>query len=102
MAVAAIKSILFPFWRISRGMNENVKFVNAYKRDLEQDLDPASTSTFPATLSDLTERLRHWKNVLQINVEDRFSHVKAIRLMCANNYGFGVQPKQDPALPNEA
>ncbi|KAJ0977309.1 hypothetical protein J5N97_012783 [Dioscorea zingiberensis] len=43
--------------------------------DFERDLDPESTATFPATLSDLTERLKHWKNVLQSNVEDRFPPV---------------------------
>lgn len=56
-------------------VNKHVEFVNEYKRDFERDLDPESTSTFPATLSDLTERLKHWKNVLQSNVEDRFPAV---------------------------
>jgi transformation/transcription domain-associated protein len=56
-------------------VNKHVEFVNEYKRDFERDLDPESTTTFPATLSDLTERLKHWKNVLQSNVEDRFPAV---------------------------
>jgi transformation/transcription domain-associated protein len=56
-------------------VNKHVEFVNEYKRDFERDLDPESTLTFPATLSDLTERLKHWKNVLQIDVEDRFPAV---------------------------
>lgn len=51
---------------------KHVDFVREYKQDFERDLDPESTATFPATLSELTERLKHWKNVLQSNVEDRF------------------------------
>ncbi|KAE8707127.1 hypothetical protein F3Y22_tig00110387pilonHSYRG00919 [Hibiscus syriacus] len=53
-------------------INKHVDFVREYKQDFERDLDPESTSTFPATLSELTERLKHWKNILQSNVEDRF------------------------------
>ncbi|KGN48912.1 transformation/transcription domain-associated protein [Cucumis sativus] len=56
-------------------VNKHVDFVREYKQDFERDLDPESTSTFPATLSELTERLKHWKNVLQGNVEDRFPAV---------------------------
>ncbi|KAK9062066.1 hypothetical protein SSX86_019251 [Deinandra increscens subsp. villosa] len=56
-------------------VNKHVEFVREYKQDFERDLDPESTSTFPATLSDLTERLKHWKNILQSNVEDRFPAV---------------------------
>jgi len=56
-------------------INKHVEFVREYKQDFEHDLDPDSTATFPATLSDLTERLKHWKNVLQSNVEDRFPAV---------------------------
>lgn len=56
-------------------VNKHVEFVREYKQDFERDLDPESTATFPATLSDLTERLKHWKNVLQSNVEDRFPAV---------------------------
>ncbi|KAE8010614.1 hypothetical protein FH972_006971 [Carpinus fangiana] len=56
-------------------VNKHVDFVREYKQDFERDLDPESTATFPATLSDLTERLKHWKNVLQSNVEDRFPAV---------------------------
>ncbi|KAL8143397.1 hypothetical protein V2J09_016429 [Rumex salicifolius] len=56
-------------------VNKHVEFVREYKKDFERDLDPESTSTFPATLSELTERLKHWKNVLQSNVEDRFPAV---------------------------
>src|SRR5207244_329991 len=41
----------------------------------ERDLDPESATTFPATLAELTERLKHWKNILQSNVEDRFPAV---------------------------
>ncbi|GAB2260071.1 hypothetical protein Droror1_Dr00010926 [Drosera rotundifolia] len=52
-------------------VNKHVEFVREYKQDFERDLDPESSS-FPATLADLTERLKHWKNVLQSNVEDRF------------------------------
>ncbi|KAK8653078.1 hypothetical protein V6N13_127093 [Hibiscus sabdariffa] len=53
-------------------INKHVDFVREYKQDFERDLDPESTATFPATLSELTERLKHWKNILQSNVEDRF------------------------------
>ncbi|KAK3024458.1 hypothetical protein RJ639_042990, partial [Escallonia herrerae] len=56
-------------------VNEHVEFLSEYKQDFERDLDPESTATFPATLSELTERLKHWKNVLQSNVEDRFPAV---------------------------
>ncbi|KAJ8771163.1 hypothetical protein K2173_023488 [Erythroxylum novogranatense] len=56
-------------------VNKHVDFVKEYKQDFERDLDPESTATFPATLSELTERLKHWKNVLQSNVEDRFPAV---------------------------
>lgn len=53
----------------------HVDFVREYNQDFECDLDPESTATFPSTLSQLTERLKHWKNVLQSNVEDRFPAV---------------------------
>ncbi|XP_076887806.1 uncharacterized protein LOC143538050 [Bidens hawaiensis] len=56
-------------------VNKHVEFVREYKQDFERDLDPESAATFPATLSDLTERLKHWKNILQSNVEDRFPAV---------------------------
>ncbi|XLR64513.1 hypothetical protein S83_015185 [Arachis hypogaea] len=56
-------------------VNKHVDFVREYKQDFERDLDPESTATFPCTLSQLTERLKHWKNVLQSNVEDRFPAV---------------------------
>lgn len=56
-------------------VNKHVEFVKEYKQEFERDLDPESTATFPATLSELTERLKHWKNVLQSNVEDRFPAV---------------------------
>ncbi|XP_061345669.1 uncharacterized protein LOC133291419 isoform X4 [Gastrolobium bilobum] len=56
-------------------VNKHVEFVREYKQDFERDLDPESTATFPSTLSHLTERLKHWKNVLQSNVEDRFPAV---------------------------
>ncbi|KAG8383733.1 hypothetical protein BUALT_Bualt04G0044600 [Buddleja alternifolia] len=56
-------------------VNKHVEFVREYKQDFERDLDPESTATFPATLADLTEQLKHWKNILQSNVEDRFPAV---------------------------
>ncbi|KAJ6816627.1 putative transformation/transcription domain-associated protein [Iris pallida] len=56
-------------------VNKHVDFVREYKQDFERDLDPESTTTFPASLSELTERLKHWKNVLQCNLEDRFPAV---------------------------
>lgn len=56
-------------------VNKHVEFVREYKQEFERDLDPESTATFPSTLSELTERLKHWKNVLQSNVEDRFPAV---------------------------
>ncbi|GLT44576.1 hypothetical protein SLA2020_184620 [Shorea laevis] len=56
-------------------VNKHVDFVREYKQDFERDLDPESTTTFPATLSELTERLKRWKNILQSNVEDRFPAV---------------------------
>lgn len=56
-------------------VNKHVEFVREYKQEFERDLDPESTATFPSTLAELTERLKHWKNVLQSNVEDRFPAV---------------------------
>ncbi|CAL0331914.1 unnamed protein product [Lupinus luteus] len=56
-------------------VNKHVDFVREYKQNFERDLDPESTASFPSTLSQLTERLKHWKNVLQSNVEDRFPAV---------------------------
>ncbi|KAL3525275.1 hypothetical protein ACH5RR_013647 [Cinchona calisaya] len=56
-------------------VNKHVESVREYKQEFERDLDPESTATFPATLLELTERLKHWKNVLQSNVEDRFPAV---------------------------
>ncbi|XVF62182.1 hypothetical protein PTKIN_Ptkin08bG0196500 [Pterospermum kingtungense] len=56
-------------------VNKRVDFVVEYKQDFERDLDPESTATFPATLSELTERLKHWKNIIQSNIEDRFPAV---------------------------
>jgi len=56
-------------------VNKHVDFVKEYKQDFERDLDPESATTFPATLAELTERLKHWKNILQSNVEDRFPAV---------------------------
>ncbi|CAL5191706.1 unnamed protein product [Lathyrus oleraceus] len=53
-------------------VNEHVDFVREYKQDFERDLDLGSTATFPSTLSQVTERLKHWKNVLQSDVEDKF------------------------------
>eukprot|EP00252_Welwitschia_mirabilis_P021819 TRINITY_DN5712_c0_g1_i1.p1 TRINITY_DN5712_c0_g1~~TRINITY_DN5712_c0_g1_i1.p1 ORF type:complete len:3567 (+),score=681.06 TRINITY_DN5712_c0_g1_i1:1467-10703(+) len=55
-------------------VSKHIDFVNEYKRDFERDLDPENAS-FPSTLSELTERLKHWKNVLQSNVEDRLPAV---------------------------
>ncbi|XP_074572437.1 uncharacterized protein LOC141828947 isoform X1 [Curcuma longa] len=56
-------------------VNKHVEFVREYKLEFERDLDPERAATFPATLSELTERLKHWKNILQSNVEDRFPAV---------------------------
>ncbi|KAK7351958.1 hypothetical protein VNO77_11757 [Canavalia gladiata] len=56
-------------------VNKNVDFVREYKKDFEHDLHPESTATFPSTLSLFTERLKHWENVLESNVEDRFPAV---------------------------
>ncbi|KAL6498032.1 hypothetical protein OROGR_028429 [Orobanche gracilis] len=56
-------------------VNKHVEFVREYKQEFERDLDPESAATFPATFADLTERLKHWKNILQSNVEDRFPAV---------------------------
>lgn len=56
-------------------VNKHVDFVKEYKHEFERDLDPESTTTFPSSLSGLTERLKHWKNVLQSNLEDRFPAV---------------------------
>lgn len=55
----------------AEAVNKHVDFVREYKQDFERDLDPESTATFPSTLSELTERLKNWKNILQSNVEDR-------------------------------
>ncbi|KAJ4791719.1 Transformation/transcription domain-associated protein [Rhynchospora pubera] len=59
----------------AEAVNKHVDFVREYKHEFERDLDPESTSTFPSTLAELTERLKHWKNILQSNVEDRFPAV---------------------------
>ncbi|KAI0530691.1 hypothetical protein KFK09_000238 [Dendrobium nobile] len=56
-------------------VNKHVDFVREYKQDFERDLDPESTNTFPATLLELTDKLKHWKNILQSNLEDRFPAV---------------------------
>ncbi|KAK9136460.1 hypothetical protein Syun_015790 [Stephania yunnanensis] len=56
-------------------VSKHVDFVREYKQDFGRDLDPESTATFPATLAKLTDRLKHWKNVLQSNVEDRYPAV---------------------------
>ncbi|PKA60897.1 Serine/threonine-protein kinase ATR [Apostasia shenzhenica] len=56
-------------------VNKHADFVREYKQDFERDLDPESTNTFPATLLELTDRLKHWKNILQSNLEDRFPAV---------------------------
>ncbi|CAI9763537.1 unnamed protein product [Fraxinus pennsylvanica] len=56
----------------AEAVNKHVEFVGEYKHDFERDLDPENTATFPATLAELTQRLKHWKNILQRNVEDRF------------------------------
>ncbi|KAK6922605.1 FATC domain [Dillenia turbinata] len=55
--------------------NKHVEFVREYKQDFDRDLDPESTTIFPATLSELTKQLKHWKNILQRNVEDRIPAV---------------------------
>ncbi|KAK8962950.1 hypothetical protein KSP40_PGU020559 [Platanthera guangdongensis] len=56
-------------------VSKHVEFVREYKQDFERDLDPESANTFPATLLELTDRLKHWKNILQSNLEDRFPAV---------------------------
>lgn len=56
-------------------VTKHVEFVKEYKQDFERHLDPESTTTFPATLAELTARLKKWKNILQSNVEDRFPAV---------------------------
>ena len=56
-------------------VTKHVEFVKEYKQEFENHLDPESTSTFPATLAELTNRLKNWKNILQSNVEDRFPAV---------------------------
>ncbi|KAF8410450.1 hypothetical protein HHK36_002979 [Tetracentron sinense] len=53
-------------------VNKHADFVREYKQDFERDLDPESTSIFSVNLSEMTERLKHWKNVLQSNIEYRF------------------------------
>ncbi|XP_048601036.1 transformation/transcription domain-associated protein [Brassica napus] len=55
-------------------VTKHAEFVREYKQDFEQDLDPESSS-FPATLADLTIKLKEWKSILQSNVEDRFPAV---------------------------
>ena len=56
-------------------INKDLDFVREYKQDFERDLNPESRVTFCASLSELTERLKHWKNILQRNVDDRFPTV---------------------------
>ncbi|MCL7050221.1 hypothetical protein MKW94_020144 [Papaver nudicaule] len=56
-------------------VSKHIDFVREYKQEFERDFDPESTATFPATLSELTGRLMHWKNILQSNLEDRFPAV---------------------------
>ena len=53
-------------------VNEHVDFVREYKQDFERDFDLGSTATFLSILSQVTERLKHWKNVLQSDVEDKW------------------------------
>ncbi|KAK4791103.1 hypothetical protein SAY86_031516 [Trapa natans] len=55
--------------------NKHAEFLREYKQEFERDLDPKSTTTFPCTLSELTERLKNWKNILLSNVESRFPSV---------------------------
>ncbi|GKC40879.1 transformation/transcription domain-associated protein-like protein isoform X2 [Tanacetum coccineum] len=49
------------FWVFADAVNKHVEFVKEYKQDFEHHLDPESTATFPTTLYDLTETLKHWK-----------------------------------------
>ncbi|KAK4416821.1 Transformation/transcription domain-associated protein [Sesamum alatum] len=72
-------------------VNKHVEFVREYKQDFERDLDPESTATFPATLADLTERLKHWKNILQSNVEDRFPAVLKLEMKAVPGQYFADQ-----------
>lgn len=55
--------------------NKHNDFVKKYKQKFEHDLNPESTSTFPASLRELIERLKHWKNVVQTNMEERLPAV---------------------------
>lgn len=50
-------------------ITKHVDFVNEYKREFERDLDPESANTFPATLAELTEKLKTWKGVLQVRFQ---------------------------------
>jgi transformation/transcription domain-associated protein len=69
----------------AEAVNKHVDFVREYKQDFERDLDPESTATFPPTLSELTERLKRWKNILQSNVEDRLVNLILLELMSEFN-----------------
>ena len=51
--------------------NKFEQFNDKYKGDFERDFDPNSESTFALTISDLIARGKHWKKVLQTDVEDR-------------------------------
>lgn len=53
-------------------ITKHVDFVNEYKREFERDLDPDSANTFPATLAELTEKLKTWKGVLQVRPRLRY------------------------------
>eukprot|EP00958_Prasinococcus_capsulatus_P028071 scaffold6247_cov416-Prasinococcus_capsulatus_cf.AAC.17 len=51
-------------------VNKHGEFVHAYKEEFESDLDPEKR-TFPKTLTELTARLKKWRNKLQGRVQAR-------------------------------
>lgn len=47
-------------------VNKHNDFVQEYKQEFENDLNPDSRN-FPATLAELTEKLKAWKTILQVD-----------------------------------
>lgn len=52
-------------------VNKHNDFVQEYKQEFENDLNPDSRN-FPATLAELTEKLKAWKTILQVGKSTQF------------------------------
>ncbi|KAK4748420.1 hypothetical protein SAY87_015006 [Trapa incisa] len=69
-------SEVYRFFFSANVFNKHAEFLREYKQEFERDLDPKSTTTFPCTLSELTERLKNWKNILLSNETEPDHRVK--------------------------